>query len=167
MITEKNDRIVSIANALLDKEDVTDLLNFRDEEFEEIRIGVGWDKEIAWKSYMVELIWRECFKINELDRLFNCGSLATWYSFRKSTWIVGESPRVGATFIWQEYKEGLPRMRSGAGIVTSIEENYVKVIEGAVKDDKLIVIEKVRNLNYSLMNGERPKGFIYPNKAVV
>jgi len=171
MDTEINNKIVDIAKELIERKDITSLLNFREAEFEEIRIGVGWDKEMAWSSYMIELVWREAFKIKEILPLFNCGSLATWYNFRKSDWLVGESPRVGAIHIWQGYKEGVPGIRSGSGIVSAIEDNFVRVIEGVVSkkgdNENLIVIEKLRNLNYSLMTGERPKGFIYTNKAIV
>jgi hypothetical protein len=177
-----NELIESMLELLKDlkkQDDLVDFLEFDEAEFEQIMIGTGWDKAQAWFVYFVELFWRRVFKedqsnLKELNTLFTSGVMSTWNCFRKSDWVVGESPRVGALSFWQDYKEGKPLVTGKVGIVESIEAPFVTIVEGIViKDNNNLELLKehysirdtIKPLNYHVMTGLRAKGFVYGKKV--
>ena len=154
-------------------EEIPGNMGFKDEDFEDNMIAVGWEKTQAWCAYFTELVWKLAYTerdstfINKLDVLFNAGAMATWNNFRKSKeFINDQEPSPGCVVIWQHYKDGKPTWMGHAGIVIEVDLNYFKTVEGntskAGSREGLIVGLNKRNYNFSGKNGLVLKGFIHP-----
>ena len=166
--------IVEKANSFIGMEEVPGNLDFKDDEFRELMISVGWEKGQAWCSYFVELVWKLAYVerdptfANKLDLVFNAGAMATWNNFRKSKEFVNDNqPSLGCIVIWQYYKDGKPTWMGHAGIVVDFDLTHFMAVEGntskAGSREGLIVGLNKRKYNFlPQKNGLVLKGFIHP-----
>ena len=78
---------------------------------------------------------------------------------------------IGAIVIFQRYKDNRPHWSGHAAIVEEIRDLTIHTIDGNTSlggsREGDVVGRAIRPLNFSIKNGLRPLGFIYPEKPLV
>lgn len=163
------------------QEEIRGNLGFKDKEFEEKMITIGFKEGYAWCALFAELVWKEAYQqydsfyIELLDKLFSPGAVKTYNNFKKSDkFEVSSEPELGAICIWRNYKDGKAHWTGHAGIVTEVDylnglrTGYFNCVEGNTNDqggrEGYIVSLKKRSLNAPKRPTQlRIYGFIIPN----
>jgi len=170
------EKIVQIASNFVGQREVKGNLGWNDAEFQELMTAVGWERGQAWCAYFTELVWKLAFAqdqsvVKELNLLFSAGAVATWNNFRRSDWLTSTTPSIGSIVIFQRYKDNNPHWSGHAAIVEEVSEFIIYTIDGNTNSEGSregdVVGRTNRTLNFSLRNGLRPLGFIYPEKPIV
>ena len=165
-------RIVEGATHWIGQEEVSGNQGFKQEDFEQRMIDVGWKRKQAWCAYFCELVWKLAFIqdqdiVHELDKLFSASAVQTWRNFQRSMFEVNRIPSPGALAIWQKYKKGVPHWSGHMAIVVTADTQRLVTIDGNTNDfggrEGYIVAKRSRFLKFDNRQGLRLLGFIHPD----
>ncbi len=164
-------RIVEGASHWLGQEEILGNEGFKDADFEQRMIDVGWKRKQAWCAYFCEVVWKLAFiqveeVVQELDKLFSASAVQTWRNFQKSPFVVNQIPKPGALAIWQKYKQGTPHWSGHMAITVTENMQRLITIDGNTNDaggrEGYIVAKRSRFLNFDNDQGLRLLGFVHP-----
>lgn len=163
-----HDKIIETAKKYIGKTETPNNSGFNDKVFQNRMEAVGWQKGHAWCCYFCELVWKEAYNdaaMNaELSKIFLASATATYRNFSLAKgWTVSNKPFPGAIAIW---RLGLD-WRGHAAIVTSVDKDAFKTVEGNTNDkggrEGYIVAAKTRLLNQPFKpKGLNIVGFVIP-----
>lgn len=157
---------------------------FIDPDFQSKIKATGWQKGEAWCAYFGEMVLREAYAndpvlLSEVVKLFSASAVKTWYNFDASDWKTVDAngknnriPVVGAVAIWRTYRNGRAQSSGHLGIVTAIDDlKRPQTTEGNTNAvggrEGEIVANKTRLVDFSVNNGLRLIGFIYPKTSLL
>lgn len=163
-------KVVKFSEMLVGQTEVVGNAGFTNAEFEKLMDEVGWQPGDAWCVYFAKLVWYnaapEFLKAKILKKVSG-SSLQTWENLKDDpSFIVAAIPKAGDMAIWRIYDNGSPTWNGHAGIVKRLGIGNFTTIEGNTSNNGLssnegyIVVEKTRNIDYTVKDGLRLVGFI-------
>jgi len=162
-VRQKN-KVVSIAQKFLGKEETHANKGFKDKNFEKDMKQAGWFVGGEWCAFFAKMIMLKSLKGDKrklAQKLMSGSSQMTFNNFKKSaSQYISDKPKTGAIVVWQSQSN---KNKGHVGIVKKVFTGGFETIEGNVNENGspgIVTQRRYNTVKSYNSNNLRLRGFI-------